>query len=86
MESSTAGFDAFGNPVPDRRKTTALKHLRAMHPDLSTEEEMEIVGKVASSVEADQPFEAMRKARDVLDLTGAYRLLAALCVGESNGD
>lgn len=74
------GFDAMGHPVPDRRKATALRHLREMAPDLSTEREMELVGSVAAAIERDEPYDAIQNAREVLDLTGAYRLLATLCV------
>lgn len=73
-------FDAFGKPVPDKRKAQALSELRKMNPNLSTGKEMKVVGSVAEGIEHDRPYDAIQRAQEVLDLTGAYRLLAALCV------
>jgi hypothetical protein len=56
-----------------------------MHPHLSTEEEMTMVGGVAAAIERDEPFDAIAAAREHLDLTGAYRLLAVLCCATESG-
>lgn len=77
-----AGFDAMGRRVPEYRKAAALNHLRDMNPNLDTEAEMTLVGKVATAIENDDPFSALDTAQDHLDLTGAYRLLATLCTAE----
>lgn len=80
------GFDALGERVPDRRRAAAMRHLREMAPSLDTETEFEVVGKTAAAIERDEPYNALRAARDALDLTGAYRLIAVLCAtgGDTN--
>ena len=78
-----SGWDAMGNPVPDRRKSVALSHLREMNPHLSTEEEMGVVGRVSAAIERNEPFDAMEQAREVVDTTGAYRLLAVICTAKT---
>lgn len=77
------GWNAIGEPVPDRRKSIALSHLREMNSNLSTEEEMSVVGRVAAAIEQDKPFEAMKQAGEVVDTTGAYRLFAVLCTSKT---
>jgi hypothetical protein len=41
-----------------------------------------VVNRMAEAIERDQPYEALEAATAYLDITGAYRLLAALCVAE----
>lgn len=85
------GFDAMGHPIPHERLSSALTHVRDMMPGISTEDACFMIGAVAHQLEEDEPYEAMKKARESgLDLTGQYRLLAALLTdptrrGPSNG-
>ena len=84
--SGTDGFDAFGKPVSNYRKSAALRHLRAMVPDTNTEEATGCINRMVEAVERDDPYRAMEAARRTVDLTGAYRLLAVLlCAEDDNG-
>lgn len=77
------GFDAMGKSVPPARRTAALRALRQMIPDITTQHATLTVDRVASALERDQPYEAQRYAMEVVDLTGAYRLMAHLLTGPS---
>ncbi len=81
----TDGFNAFGKPVPLSRKTSALKHLRAMGVT-DSEETWECIGKMSAAIERDQPYEAMQVGMKHVDLTGAYRLMAVLCTDERKAE
>lgn len=85
--STRLGFDAMGHPIPLERSSAALQQVREMVPDIGTEEAFTLIGRVSKELERDEPFEAIRVAREVLDLTGAYRLIAVLLTAplEVNG-
>lgn len=72
------GFDAMGKPIPPERLSNALDAVRAMAPDITTEEAMLLIGSTANALEEDQPYEALKHAGAFLDLTGSYRLMATL--------
>lgn len=69
-----------GNVVTPQARELALMHLQEMYPDLSDGAGRVFIDDIARHLEADRPSSAMLEARTVLDLTGAYRLLAALSV------
>ena len=74
-----SAFDAFGRPIPMHRRTHALDTLRQI-TNWDTEQATEVIGLVATSIERDDPYQALQTAMAKgLDLTGSYRLLAALC-------
>ena len=73
-------FDALGEPVPHERRARAAEQCREMGLELSGEEEMDYIDPIASAIEDDKPQTAISLARERLDLTGSYRLLAYLCV------
>lgn len=73
-----SGFDAVGKPIPMERRSNALRHVREMCPGITTESATKLVGEVTDALERDQPYEAQECAMEWLDLTGTYRLMAAL--------
>lgn len=79
-----SGFESMGEPVPHARKSIAVETLRKMKYGFSTEDEMNMVEKMAEYIENDEPFEAIEAAREKVDETGAYRLLAVLCTAPVN--
>lgn len=80
MSQTRDWFDAFGESVPHERRARAADQAREMGLDLSGEEEMEYIGPIAEAIENDRPNRAIARARERLDVTGAYRLLAHLCL------
>lgn len=75
------GYAAFGRRVPEDRLSAGLAALREMVPGISTEQAMSVVGRMAEQIERDEPYKAEKVAREVLDVTGMYRLLATLLAG-----
>lgn len=73
-------FDALGNHVDYKRRAVAATKASEMGLDLDGEEESAYIGAIATEIENDNPDKAIAKAREVLDLTGSYRLLAYLCI------
>lgn len=77
MNTPTAE-NAFGKPVPTGRQVAALDcAVESMGVDALLADP--IIGDAARYVELDQPGNALTVLRNVVDLTGAYRLLAVLC-------
>ncbi len=72
------GFEAFGKPVSNERRTAALKQIRSMGI-IDAQATWECIGQMAHAIERDQPYEAMEAARKHVDLTGTYVLMAVLC-------
>jgi hypothetical protein len=68
------GFNAMGRPIPVERIQAARRFMREITglPYPGT------VRVIADHLRADDPESAMRCARRMLDLTGAYRLFAIL--------
>lgn len=75
------GFDAMGRPVPEKRRDNAYQWLRSI--GVGREKAWDTVETMAGHIERDHPHEALEAARKVVDITGAYRLLALLLTGES---
>ena len=72
------GFAAFGKPVSTERRAEGLKHLRAMGI-VNNSDAWECIGQMSTSIERDEPYQAMEIGMRYVDLTGTYRLLAVLC-------
>lgn len=75
------GFAAFGKPVPQHRRQAAYDDIRRMGVE-NAEAAWTVVGQMAENVQRDRPYDAIAAAMKVVDLTGAYRLLAVLCTAE----
>lgn len=73
-------FDNMGKPIPLHRKENAYQEARLMGVD-NPDERMSLVNSVAEFLERDKSFEAQKEAMKILDLTGSYRLFAALLAG-----
>ncbi len=74
------GFNAMGKPVPNARKIQADDHLRQMGVT-NAEDRFACISETAGHLERDRPYEALGSAMKYVDLTGAYRLMAALLTG-----
>ena len=75
---SNDGFNAFGHKVPTERQVAALDTaVEAIGVDQMLADP--VIREAAVWVDRDQPDKAMIVLRNVVDLTGAYRLLAVLC-------
>ncbi len=74
--SDTDGFAAMGKPVPFWRRQAGYETCRAM--GLTSENAYSAVGVMSEQLERDQPYDAMEKGMEYIDLTGTYRLMAVL--------
>jgi len=86
MSESISWFDALGESVPHDRRVRAIEEMREMGLDLGGGAEMDYISEIATAIENDRPNKAIATAREELDLTGSYRLLAYLCVDEDPRD
>ena len=75
-----SGFGAMGKPIPVARKLAADEHLKAMGIT-DTEDRFHCIQMVSNRLERDDPYGAMSDAMKYVDLTGTYRLMAALLAG-----
>jgi len=76
------GFDAFGQHVPNHRRSAGLRFLQGLGID--TGRASATIAKACAAIERDDPFRAMQIIEnDGVDLTGSYRLLALLCTTET---
>lgn len=74
-------FEALGEPVPDERRRIAAQ--KACEMGLAPGDDALVrqwIDRVAEAIERDCPETAIERARQKLDLTGAFRLLGYLCV------
>lgn len=81
-------FDCLGEEVRPENKAYAVLEARKMGVDMerySPVTEYTWVCDIANYVESDEPRKAIGRARDILDLTGTHRLMAALCIGPRHG-
>jgi hypothetical protein len=60
--TAPSGYDAMGHTVPSYRLAAAYRAVKSMVPEISTEEAMSLVGRVADCVERDDPYGALREA------------------------
>lgn len=74
------GFNAFGHAVPTERQVAALD---TAVEDIGVDALLAdpVIRDAARYIELDQPDNALLVLRNIVDLTGAYRLLAVLCTG-----
>lgn len=76
--STPTAENAFGKPVPTERQVAALDcAVESIGVDALLADP--IIRDAARYVELDQPDNALTVLRNIVDLTGAYRLLAVLC-------
>ncbi len=73
-----SGFNAFGKSVPTERQVAALD---CAVEDLGVDPLLcdPVIRAAARYIELDNVHDAMLVLRNIVDLTGAYRLLAVLC-------
>lgn len=76
---SDAWFEALGEPVPEHRRERAVDE--ALDMGVAIPQPKQWVDNVAAAIEDDAPETAQARARQHLDVTGMFRLLAYLCVG-----
>ncbi len=73
-----SGFNAFGKTVPTERQVAALDTaVEVIGVDSMLADP--VIRDAARYVERDEIDKALLVLRNVVDLTGAYRLLAVLC-------
>ena len=75
-EVELSGFAAMGSRVPNYRRDAAYQWLRSIGID--REQSWSTVVRMAECLERDEPHVAMKAAEEIVDLTGAYRLMALL--------
>ena len=71
-----SGFAAMGHQVPVERKERAYDAAQTM--GLTRENAHSCVSWMAEQLRRDKPYEALNGAKNWVDLTGAYRLMATL--------
>ena len=73
-----SGFNAFGKPVSTERQVAALD---CAADDLGVDPMLAdpVIRNAAKYIERDEAAKALLALRNIVDLTGAYRLLAVLC-------
>jgi len=78
----TGWFDSLGEEVPEVNRELAREKARSeMDLKLSEEDMDRYIDSIAVAIEEDCPEDAIPLSRTELDVTGAFRLLAYLCVG-----
>jgi hypothetical protein len=74
------GFNAMGKPIPNYRKQEAYKHCKQM--GLNSAQADHVVSGMSAQLERDEPYTALDRGCDELDLTGAYRIMAVLLTAQ----
>ncbi|WOH61929.1 hypothetical protein [Bradyrhizobium sp. BWC-3-1] len=69
-------FNAMGKPIPPDARQAGFDTCKAM--GLDSARAWECTSSTAEQLERDQPYKAQGAAMKFLDLTGSYRLMAAL--------
>jgi hypothetical protein len=80
-EPPPAAEDAFGRPVPTVRQVAALDcavEQMGVDPMLADP----VIRTAASYIERDAIHNAVTVLQNIVDLTGAYRLVAVMCTDE----
>ena len=77
--SAPSGFEAMGQPIPTHRKESALSLVKSW--GVGFDDAYTLVAQMTGCLERDKPFEAMEATKGVIDLTGAYRVMAVLLTG-----
>lgn len=73
-EPPTSPMAQMGKPIPLEAKQRAYEHAKAM----GVQDCFGCVNQIALLLERDKPYEAMAAGMKHVDLTGTYRLFAAL--------
>ena len=76
--STPTGLDALGHRVPASRTSAAYRWLRSSI-GLSRQDAFSLSQSAAHKVAKDDPHGVFVSCDGLIDLTGAYRLLAILC-------
>lgn len=76
-------FAAMGKPIPFYAKQAGYEHARDM--GLNEHDAYAVVNGMSEQLERDQPYEAQGVAMKYLDLTGTYRLMAAILAAAVTG-
>ena len=76
------GLSLLGTPLKEWRKTRAYQHAKSIGLNSATAEEC--VSKIAEQYERDEPYKAQRIGLNYVDLTGYYRIMAALLADPDN--
>lgn len=76
VEPPLDGFNNMGKPIPPAQRERGYEACKAM--GLDSARAWECVNTTAAQLERDKPHEAQGAAMRLLDLTGAYRLMATL--------
>lgn len=79
IEPEMSPFNMMGKPLPDAAREIAYKHCRDI--GLSSARAWECVSSMANALERDEPYQAQAAGMRFLDLTGTYRVMAALLSG-----
>lgn len=77
-----SGFNAMGKPIPIARRDHALGHLKAMSPNMSSDDAISVIEQMSNHLARDEPYKAVQAGMKRFDLTGTYRLMAALLTDE----
>ena len=75
--SAATGLSALGSRVPAKRASAAYKWLRSL--GLSQEQAWGLSQSAADKIARDAPHGVFVHCEGLIDLTGAYRLMAILC-------
>lgn len=80
--SAPTAENAFGRPVPTGRQVAALDcAVEVFGIDQFLADP--VIRRAAQYVERDEPDKALTALQNIVDLTGAYRLLAVMCTEEA---
>lgn len=75
-ESPMSPFNMMGKPILMPARQVGYEHCKAMGLDAARA--TECVNAMAEQLQRDKPYEAQAAAMKFLDLTGTYRLMAAI--------
>lgn len=76
VEAALSPFNAMGKPIKPAARQAGYDACKDM--GLDSARSWEAVNTTAEQLERDKPYEALGAATKLLDLTGAYRLMAVL--------
>jgi hypothetical protein len=76
IEPAMIPFNAMGKSIPQHARAVGYDHCKSM--GLDSARSWECVNGVAEQLERDKPYEAQAAGMKFLDLTGTYRLMAAI--------
>lgn len=80
--SVASGFDAMGEPIPNKRRDAAYAWARENGAERA--EAFSLVERVASHLERDRPYEALQEAQKTMGATGGYVVMSYLLTGPAS--